>query len=306
MDPLSAIAGRKVLVTGGTGTLGGAFVARAREAGARVSAPSRADGFDLRDRSKVEVEFQAFQPELVYHFAAAGVSQTTTDAELSAINVGGLGNLLTAAASLARPPKCLLLGSCSEYAFSDAPLAETDRLDPRNAYARSKLAAAELARGFADRLPLLWLRMFNVYGAGERPPRLLPYLLQCARQGVVAEVTAGGQLLDYTSAAAAAALFIRLGLVLPDQPGWRVCNVGSGRPITLKEFMEAAQAALSRRGLRLELRFGARPYRPGDGMVCLPDLARLTSMIGPPETESLVTGLDAALAAMMEQSAPSA
>ena len=34
MDPLRAIAGRKVLVTGGTGTLGGAFGARAREAGA--------------------------------------------------------------------------------------------------------------------------------------------------------------------------------------------------------------------------------------------------------------------------------
>ena len=51
MDPLRAIAGRKVLVTGGTGTLGGAFVARAREAGAQVSAPTRAEGFDLRDRA---------------------------------------------------------------------------------------------------------------------------------------------------------------------------------------------------------------------------------------------------------------
>jgi nucleoside-diphosphate-sugar epimerase len=306
MDPLRAIAGRKVLVTGGTGTLGGAFVARAREAGAQVSAPTRAEGFDLRDRAKVEAELRTFQPEMVFHFAAAGVSQAMSEAELSAINVGGLGNLLTAAASLTRPPKCLLLGTCAEYAMSKSPLAESDSLEPRNSYARSKVAAAELAQEFADRLPLLWLRMFNVYGGGERLPRLLPYLVQCARQGVVAEVTAGGQLLDYTSAPAAAALFIRLGLVLPDQPGWRVCNVGSGRPITLKEFMEAAQAALSRRGLRLELRFGARPYRPGDGMVCLPDLTQMTALIGPPESESLATGLDAALATMMDSAAPSA
>jgi nucleoside-diphosphate-sugar epimerase len=306
MDPLRAIAGRKVLVTGGTGTLGGAFVARAREAGAQVSAPSRAEGFDLRDHAKVEAELRTFQPEMVFHFAAAGVSQAMSEAELSAINVTGLGNLLTAAASLTRLPKCLLLGSCSEYAISDTPLTESSRLDPRNAYALSKVAGAELAREFADRLPLLWLRMFNVYGGGERLPRLLPYLLQCARQGVVAEVTAGGQLLDYTSAPSAAALFLRLGLVLPDRPGWRVCNVGSGRPITLKEFMEAAQAALSRRGLRLELRFGARPYRPGDGMVCLPDLTRLGAMIGPPEAESLAAGLDAALATMMDAAAPPA
>ena len=188
MDPLRAIAGRKVLVTGGTGTLGGAFVVRAREAGAQVSAPTRAEGFDLRDRAKVEAELRTFQPEMVFHFAAAGVSQAMSEAELSAINVGGLGNLLTAAASLTRPPKCLLLGSCSEYAISDAPLTESSRLNPRNAYALSKVAGAELAREFADRLPLLWLRMFNVYGGGERLPRLLPYLLQCARQGVVAEV----------------------------------------------------------------------------------------------------------------------
>lgn len=306
MDPLRAIAGRKVLVTGGTGTLGGAFVARAREAGAQVSAPTRAEGFDLRDRVRVEAELRTFQPEMVFHFAAAGVSQVTTEAELVASNVEGLANLLNSAASLARPPKCLLLGTCAEYAPSDAPLTESSRLDPRNAYAVSKVAGSELARAFADRLPLLWLRMFNVYGGGERLPRLLPYLLQCARQGVVAEVTAGGQLLDYTSAPSAAALFIRLGLVLPDQPGWRVCNVGSGRPITLKQFMEAAQAALSRRGLRLELRFGARPYRPGDGMVCLPDLTQLTAMIGPAEAESLAAGLDAALAAMIDMAAPSA
>ena len=177
MDPLRAIAGRKVLVTGGTGTLGGAFVARAREAGAQVSAPSRAEGFDLRDHAKVEAELRTFQPEMVFHFAAAGVSQAMSEAELSAINVTGLGNLLTAAASLTRLPKCLLLGSCSEYAISDTPLTESSRLDPRNAYALSKVAGAELAREFADRLPLLWLRMFNVYGGGERLPRLLPCLL---------------------------------------------------------------------------------------------------------------------------------
>ena len=53
-------------------------------------------------------------------------------------------------------------------------------------------------------------------------------------------------------------------------------------------------------------RCGARPYRPGDGMVCLPDLTRLGAMIGPPEAESLATGLDAALATMMDAAAPPA
>jgi len=207
--------------------------------------------------------------------------------------------LLAAAAALPAPPRCLLLGTCAEYASSDDLLSEDDSLSPRNAYARSKVAAAEAAQRQAGSLPMLWLRMFNVYGAGEKLPRLLPYLVECARNGVAAEVTAGAQLLDYTSARDAAAIFLRLGLSLPDQPGWRACNVGSGRPVSARQFMEAIRGSLRRHGLELDLRFGAKAYREGDAMRCLPDVSRLRALIGEPGARPLETGLAEAIDRML-------
>ena len=299
MDDLKAFAGRRVFVTGVTGTLGGEFAIVAKQAGAQVFAPSRREGFDLRDRAKVGAEIARSRPEFIFHFAAAGVSQAVNEAELQAINVEGLQHLLDAAAALPTPPKCMLLGTCAEYASSDDLLSEDDSLSPRNAYARSKVAAAEAAQRQAGSLPMLWLRMFNVYGAGERLPRLLPYLVECARNGVAAEVTAGAQLLDYTSARDAAAIFLRLGLSLPDQPGWRACNVGSGRPVSARQFMEAIRGSLRRHGLELDLRFGAKAYREGDAMRCLPDVSRLRALLGEPGARPLETGLAEAIDQML-------
>jgi nucleoside-diphosphate-sugar epimerase len=301
MDELKAFAGRKVFVTGVTGTLGGEFAAAARQAGASVRAPSRQGGFDLRDRATVSAEIAGFRPEFIFHFAAAGVSQALGDEELHAINVQGLDHLLMSAAVLPSPPRCLLLGTCAEYASSDGRLSEGDPLSPRNAYARSKIAAAEVAKRYAGMLPMRWLRMFNVYGAGERLPRLLPYLVRCARDGAPAEVTAGAQLLDYTHALDAAAIIGRLGLSLPDQPGWQACNVGSGRAITARQFMEAVRVSLGLHGFALDLRFGAKAYREGDAMRCLPDLSRLRSCIGEPGARSLEIGLAEAVDQMLRR-----
>ncbi len=299
MDDLNAFAGRRVFVTGVTGTLGGEFAAAAKQAGAQVFAPSRREGFDLRDRAQVGAEIARYRPEFIFHFAAAGVSQAANEAELQAINVEGLEHLLAAAAALPAPPRCLLLGTCAEYASSDDLLSEDDSLSPRNAYARSKVVATEVAKRQAGSLPMLWLRMFNVYGAGEKLPRLLPYLVECARNGVAAEVTAGAQLLDYTSARDAAAIFLRLALSLPDQPGWHACNVGSGRPVSARHFMEAIRGSLRRRGLELDLRFGAKAYREGDAMRCLPDVSRLRALIGEPGARPLETGLAEAIDQML-------
>ena len=62
--------GRRVLVTGGSGFLGSAVLARLAVAGAdSVIAPSSAE-YDLRDRAATADLFSDAQPELVIHLAA--------------------------------------------------------------------------------------------------------------------------------------------------------------------------------------------------------------------------------------------
>lgn len=301
MDPLNPLAGRRLFVTGSNGTLGRELVALAEKAGAEVMRASRSEGLDLTDHPRVADALLRFQPDHVIHLAAAGVSRPDSDEALRAVNVDGLGALLETAARLKRPPRCTLLGSCSEYAVCDGPIPESAPLAPRTPYGRSKVQAAELARTHAGRLPLLWVRLFNVYGPAESLPRLLPYLVDCARRGLPAEVTAGEQRLDYSHAADAAENLLRLGVMQPESPGWEVRNLGSGRETSLRDFMLSVRAALTGHGLGLELRLGARPYRAGEPMVCLPDLTQLRKSIGSPVKRPLEEGLAAAVTRMLSR-----
>jgi GDP-L-fucose synthase len=60
---------KRVLVTGGSGFLGGSVVRRLREAGAEVAAPRSSD-YDLRTREGVAGVLRDTAPELIIHLAA--------------------------------------------------------------------------------------------------------------------------------------------------------------------------------------------------------------------------------------------
>jgi hypothetical protein len=63
--------------------------------------------------------------------------------------------------------------------------------------------------------------------------------------------------------------------------------------------METVRASLRRHGLALDLRFGAKAYREGDAMRCLPDLSRLRSWIGEPDARPPEIGLAEAIDRML-------
>jgi GDP-L-fucose synthase len=62
--------GRRVLVTGGSGFLGSAVVARLEEAGANEVIVPRSAEVDLRDRAQTAELFSSTRPDLVIHLAA--------------------------------------------------------------------------------------------------------------------------------------------------------------------------------------------------------------------------------------------
>ena len=72
---------------------------------------------------------------------------------------------------------------------------------------------------------------------------------------------------------AAAMLWAALAARGP-QPGLDLCNLGSGQPIALRQFIEALVAELARHGFAAQCRIGALPYRASEPMVSLPDLSR--------------------------------
>ena len=130
-----------VLVTGASGALGRAVVARLRAAGAyRVVAASRADAtqdgvrLDVRDRDAIVAAMREYQPELVLHLAA---SFGDDFAESYAVNVEAARHLLDAAMAGAPACRVVLVGSAAEYGAVDPqenPLREDRRLAPVSTY----------------------------------------------------------------------------------------------------------------------------------------------------------------------------
>lgn len=298
MDFLNDWCGRRVLITGGTGFLGRHVAAQGLASGVEVHvlASQSTDAevsigyhhvVDLRERERVAVALREIQPAGIIHLAAAGVRQGPCSlADMLAVNVVGLEELLAAAEVLNHRPRIVITGSGYEYAAQDRPLHESDPIIPINAYGVSKAAAYLVAQHHAQRLPIVWGRLFNLYGAGELEPRLVPSIIKHARSGEPVDLTSGAQVCDYTYIADAAEGIWRL-LAHPHEPGTLLTlNLASGRATTLRRFVEELADLLAAKGIPPRLNFGARPYRTGEPMTYLADVTALRRTLGwtPPTT----------------------
>jgi len=172
-----------VVVTGSTGFIGRHLVDALLERGAEVRALVRpetprdrrdprighweADLLDDRSVRESPVWDGATQ---VFHLA--GVTKGRTLDQFRAGNVFPTANVLSAiAARSGRPPRIVLVSSqaaAGPASSADAPVRETDRPLPVEAYGRSKLQAEQAVMRYRDSLPITIVRPSSVYGPGDR------------------------------------------------------------------------------------------------------------------------------------------
>ncbi len=164
-----------MLVTGADGFTGVHFVKHAREAGYEVFEFNA----DLTNPVAVQNQVNTAEPDVVVHLAAISFVGHDKACAFYDVNVIGTLNLLDALLKLPNLPKRVLLASSANVYGNceQSPISELQMPAPLNHYAMSKLAMEHLAKTYADRLPLFFVRPFNYTGPGQVESFVIPKLI---------------------------------------------------------------------------------------------------------------------------------
>lgn len=213
---------------------------------------------DLFSEEEVWWEEQCKDVDIVIHaawYVEAGKYQDSTK------NIDCLiGSLkLAKGAAKAGVNRFLGLGTCAEYDHTQGILAIETPLKPLTTYASTK---ASLFTTLSEWLPrqgvnFSWIRLFYLYGEGENPARLIPYVRSQVSQGKFVDLTSGEQVRDFMDVVEVGKQIAKISLSNQIGP----INLCSGNPVTVRELVEKIADEYGRRDL---LRFGVRKDNPFD------------------------------------------
>ena len=234
---------------------------------------------DVCDLARLRAVFRREQPEIVVHLAArAGVRESIAYPQAyEQTNVGGTLNLLELCREF-RAERMILASSSSVYgATSRVPFSEDDvELRPLSPYAATKLGAELHCAAYAQvhGLPVIALRLFDVYGPRQRPDQVVSKFTAAIEAGEPVQIFGdGSSSRDYTWIGDAVAGFLAAmrmeiatrpaheraaetpgSLVLSESAGeestYRVYNLASAAPVKLTELLDQLEQVMGRNAKR--------------------------------------------------------
>jgi nucleoside-diphosphate-sugar epimerase len=213
---------------------------------------------DLFSEDEVWWEEQCKDIDVVIHtawYVKAGKYQDSTK------NIDCLiGSLkLAKGAAKAGVNRFLGLGTCAEYDQTQGKLTIETPLKPLTTYASTKASLFTILSEWLPRqsVNFSWIRLFYLYGEGENPTRLIPYVRSRISQGKFVDLTCGEQVRDYMDVVEVGKQIAKISLSNQIGP----INVCSGNPVTVRQLVEKIADEYGRKDL---LRFGVRKDNPFD------------------------------------------
>lgn len=291
---------KRVLVTGASGFIGRHLMMQLKNANAEVAIISRSEPQDIdncrvfvgsiEDKKFVTKTFEEFDPEVVFHLAAARDRLLTYEAFKNTIEVSlkGTMNLLFSATELKKLKRFIVVGTAEEYGDNNAPFVESMRESSVSAYSFAKQSATHLSQLMHKNfnLPVVIIRPSIAYGPGQSNDMFLPALIQNILSKSEFKMTPGEQTRDYVYVEDLVKATLIAGYA-KDVEG-EIINIGSGEPIQIAMLVKKVEGLLKSSGV---VRLGALKYRPSEQMNYWLDVSKAKRLLNWTSTTSLKDGL---------------
>jgi nucleoside-diphosphate-sugar epimerase len=221
--------------------------------------------------------------DVVYHLAAQpGVRPSWSEGFATYVenNVLVTQRILEEARSLPGLRRLVLASSSSVYGAQDTyPTTEDSPCRPSSPYGVTKLATEALSGAYAQNfgVPTVCLRYFTVYGPRQRPDMAMARLIAAACDGTpFPRYGDGEQRREFTHVADVVEATVRAGQASADDVApATVLNVAGGSSATLREAIEAIEAAIGR-----PVAIEQHDDQPGDVRVTSADITRARRLLG--------------------------
>ena len=268
----------RVIVTGASGFVGRAVVPRLLSL-----------GYDVKPWSEPldAIRHCRQAAQVVVHLAAASRQSGVANdpGVMETRNLSGIEAVLDyCKVSGAR---CVFASTAGVYLHEGAvPLDEDGPVAPRDAYAESKLAGEMLCRSASATLGIQCtiLRLFNVYGPGQRPPFLIPCILESITERRTIELKMPEAIRDFVFVDDVAQAFVVAATRLVD--GSDVFNVGTGRGTRVTDVMRVAARLLA-----MPAEWSVRASPCGEAAFSVADIRRARTQLGWDPAVELEQGL---------------
>ena len=287
----------RVILTGGSGFLGGHTVAPLLQAGLEVHALGRRavpgatfHAVDLLNNDETTAAVDGIGATHLLHLAwdvthgAFWNAPSNLDWTAASLN-------LYRAFVRAGGRRAVMAGTCAEYDWSCGTLNEDETpLRPATLYGTAKHELHELLAMAAmrDHVELAWGRVFFLYGPHEGRARLVPSVIVPLLHGLSARVGEGRARRDFMHVQDAADAFVATLASALTGP----VNIATGTAVPMRDIVAAIAAQIAQPGL---VQFGAR-LTPSNEPAVLATAARRLHSIGFRPRFTMQTGLEDTIA----------
>ena len=292
---------KSLLVVGGTGFIGSALLQKANKLGMKTTSLSlkkpintnimEYTNYVITDTSNFENLQEVFS-DLKFHYIVNLAGYINHDL----ISNGGFSivqsqiNLLNNLVSIFNVKKLIRfiqIGSSDEYGLNKSPQMETTREDPISPYSLAKVMNAQYLQMLnkTENFPAVILRLFLVYGPRQKINRLIPHVIKSCLQNTNFTLSEGNQIKDFTYVEDVVD-FILISLIKKNVEG-NIINVGSGKPISVKNIVEMINSKIKSGNPKFSKKFNKNI----ENNELIPDLSKSKKLLNLSSKTSLDDGL---------------